>query len=441
MRGERTLTVGIRADVSTRYRSALTTASASELRRFLDDPSPEVARTAIRRLAELEGPRAAPELRRRLLSADLALVGEVAKALRRIDDREALALSLAALRSERHAHRLAAARALGALGDATAVDALRRALTDEIAGVRIAALEALVQLGADGEAVEDCASLLADRDTQVRIVAVRAVARIAPPAGRWLAPAAEDPQRLVRCEVARHLGALAPGVATALLSDDDLRVREAAAQAAGTPHLAELAELLSGDPAADVRRAAARALGRLEDGRAPQALTAGLEDRDDVVRAAVLGALERCLTRAGATRLLCGELRSSRSERRRASLYALARVAGEETASRQEADSPARQGGAAPLEPEAADCVRALARDPHPEVRLALVHTAEALLGAPEALIGELAGDPDPAVRHAAENRLLRRGEAGRGGVPTHERDQRDGRELGDEGEGDDRPE
>lgn len=85
-------------------------------------------------------------------------------------------------------------------------------------------------------------------------------------------------------------------------------------------------------------------------------------------------------------RRLCNELVSVRPERRRASLYALAHL----------------------VSFEAAEEVRRLAADPDPNVRLALLHTAEALLPDPEPLIGDLTTDADPEVRDVAELQLLR---------------------------------
>ncbi len=49
-----------------------------------------------------------------------------------------------------------------------------------------------------------------------------------------------------------------------------------------------------------------------------------------------------------------------------------------------------------------------LADDPNPEVRLALIHTAEALFDEPAPLLRYLTTDSDQAVREAAEMWLLR---------------------------------
>ena len=78
--------------------------------------------------------------------------------------------------------------------------------------------------------------------------------------------------------------------ATALLADTAVRVREAAALAAGMRELGALSVLLADDPAPGVRRACAHTLGAMSDQRVADVLASGLEDPDPLVRAAVLRA-------------------------------------------------------------------------------------------------------------------------------------------------------
>jgi HEAT repeat protein len=377
-----------RADATARLHEVRASRSPPELIASLGDPSPEVARAAIGRLVELEGPRAADPLRARLLDADLYLVADFANALKRIGASGVVELATTALGDERYSRRLAAVRALGALGDKRAAAQLRIALGDDVAGVRAAALDALAQVGDGTEVGADCARLLSDPVAHVRIAAVRSVTRLVTHPGTPLAPAAADQDRLVRLEVARHVAGLPEDAAKVLLADPDIRVREAAARAAGPRELGALSVLLTDDPAPDVRRASAHALGAMRDQRVADVLVPGLEDPDALVRAAVLRALERLLTREGAARRLCDELASERPERRRAALYALARL-------------NARERG-----PE----LSRLADDPDPDVRLALIHSAEALYEEPGPLMRYLAADSDPGVRQAAEMWLLRAG-------------------------------
>ena len=382
------------ADPTERLRVVLGTRSTAELATALEDPSPEVARAAIRRLVEIAGPGAAPQLRSRLLGADLSLVADLAKALHALGDDEAVEIAIAGLREERYVRRLAAALALARLRDNRAAGALRGALKDKLAGVRKAALGALAELGPDADSANACAELLSDRDAHVRIAAIRAVARVCARPGALLAQVARDEQQLVRLEAARHLARLPARTAAALLADPDLRVREAAAQAAGRTQLDGVATLLSNDPAADVRHAAATTLGRLGDEGTAESLMSAIEDPDAIVRVAVLRALQSVLGRAGAISQLCAALRAERPGRRRASLYALAHLEAREA----EAE------------------VARLVEDPDPGVRIALLQVADALQSNAAPLIRYLTDDPDPYVHQAAELRLLGRLRAGEAG-------------------------
>jgi len=377
-----------RADATERLRAVQSTRAPGELVASLDDPSPEVVRAAIARLVDLEGRAAAGALRDRLFTVDLSLVADVAGALRRIGDSEVVKAAIEALSDVRYSRRLAGVRALGALGDPRTAEPLRTTLEDGVAGVRSAALDALARLGprAGADAGAACARLLADPVAHVRIAAVRAVARLVTHPGGMLAPAAEDEDRFVRLEVARHVAGLPEPAAKTLLSDPEVRVREAAARAASAREAGALAVLLTDDPAPDVRRAAARTLGAMRDERVADVLIPGLDDPDPLVRAAVLRALEELLTRATAVTRLCDELGSDRPKRRRATVYALAHLKAREAAA------------------ELARC----ADDPDPDVRLALIHGAEALFEQPEPLMRYLASDADPAVRQGAEMWLLR---------------------------------
>jgi HEAT repeat protein len=100
----------------------------------MDDPSPDVVRAAITRLIEIEGARAAPRLRARLLSADLSVTADVARALRGLGDGGALQVAIDGLAAEQPSIRLAAVRALGALGDEAAAVGLRAALRIRLPG-------------------------------------------------------------------------------------------------------------------------------------------------------------------------------------------------------------------------------------------------------------------------------------------------------------------
>ena len=352
----------------------------------LGDASPDVARAAIRRLVEIEGRRAAGVFTARLLVADLSLVADLAGALRDLGDPIALEVATIGLHDAVYGHRLAAALALGVLGDRRGIDALRSVLDDPIAGVRAAALDALVKLRPPDDVAVECATLLADPDAQVRIAAVRAVVAIVPRSKGLLGPLAADADCRVRLEVARHVAALAAEWSRRLFGDADAGVRQAAAQASGPAQATALASLLASDPNSDVRRAAARALGAIKAEAVAEALVAGVEDPDALVRAAVVHALERSLTRAGAVSRLTRELAAREPQRRRWTVYALAHLKAS----------------------DAACDVWRLADDPEPDVRLALIQACSVVLADPEPLLLYMATDPDHSVQSSARNRLER---------------------------------
>lgn len=370
-----------RNDPRQRMEAVKVTESVAELARALEDPSPEVARGAVARLVEVNRRRAAPVLRERLLSSDPALVGDVARALRALGDPTVVGVAIGGLREEPYSRRLAAARALEALADPRGQDALLETLRDPIAGVRTRALAALAALGQNERAAVEASALLSDADAQVRIAAVRAILRTGRRPGALLAAAARDRDRRVRLELGRRSSALPADAARALLTDPDLRVREAAARGAGRGQVATLARMLVEDPSSDVRCAAAQSMRELADPAAADLMLPGLEDADAVVRAAALRALRTVLGTDGTVMRLREELRSPSADQRRAIVYALGHL-------------------------NATDVGRDVARlveDPEPDVRLAIIHTARALHRDPASLISHLTSDLDPGVRHSAQ--------------------------------------
>jgi HEAT repeat protein len=378
---------GARIDATTRLRAVQASRSAAELSAAVHDPSPEVARAALQRLAALNGTEAIPLLRARLLESESWLVADIAKKLQMLGDQTVVERAFDGLSDRSYSHRVRAALALGACGDARAAAALGDALGDEIAAVRIAALRALGALGPDKALATALRSALSDPDPQVRIAAVRTTARCVIGARELLANAAADGDPRVRVELVRHLSRLPKQTATALLEDREAEVRAATARGAGREHAAQLALILTADANPEVRHAAAQTLGTLGDPRIAESLVPGIEDPDALVRAAVLRALERLSTRPRAVTRLSRELSSPCPVRRRAALYGLARLGGIE------AD---------------ADAAR-LVHDENPEVRLALIHTADTLLRDPERAVQFLTCDADPGVRDSAAMWLLRR--------------------------------
>lgn len=132
----------------------------------------------------------------------------------------ALALtSLAhALDDPSHVIRMDAAKALGALGERSAVSRLAKMLGDPAAAVRAAAATALGAL----EAVERAAELqygCSDDDISVRRASIRALGNLrAEPSIPCLAKRLEDPEREIRFEAALALGSLGEAAVTSLLA-------------------------------------------------------------------------------------------------------------------------------------------------------------------------------------------------------------------------------
>lgn len=263
------------------------------------DPTPEVARAALKRLAKLGTPAEAPALRELLFAGDLSLTRDIARTLRALDDGATVDARLGAPEHPDYKHRIAALHMLELFADPSTADKVRAALRDPVGGVRAAALGALGRVGLELATARACAALLGDELPYVRIAAVHALASL-PQAGELLRIATTDSDRQVRCELAGHSHMLGADAARALINDCDPHVREAAVRAAGIVELSDLRRSLTDGPRSDVRLAAAQVLGRLGDQRAVAALITALADPAALVVAASLHALEQLLPgRAG----------------------------------------------------------------------------------------------------------------------------------------------
>jgi len=155
--------------------------------------------------------------------------------------------------------------------------------------------------------VEDLAAVLAgETDFGLRRAAVIDLGqRDGPDAVAALAAALDGDDRLIRIQAARALGDMADveaaGVLVGVLDDPDPTLRRLAARGLGdigatgatgaTGAAGVLSELLAGDPAAQVRREAARSLGWLGEASGLWALERASADPDETVRAAVDAAL------------------------------------------------------------------------------------------------------------------------------------------------------
>ncbi len=207
--------------------------------------------------------------------------------------------------------RHAIARALGAIGR-TAIRRLVAALDAADPWVSGAAAQALGQIGAP-EAILPLTRLTRHPQPWVRSAATRALARITD--GRAVRAALmtdEAPQVFWKLMALKEIGNATLQQLTGLLEDSDEAVRARAAEVlqqlgaineeaslaltlrpgpvAATEGIESLVAAL-GDPVADVRLAAAEALGKVGDGRVVPALSRLLQDGDSRVRAAAARSL------------------------------------------------------------------------------------------------------------------------------------------------------
>jgi HEAT repeat protein len=201
----------------------------------------------------------------------------------------------AALHDEHAMVQVAAARALGRLSDAEAVDALIDTLQDENPVLRETVAVALAQIG-DVRATKPLIETF--RTCRAEDIAV-SIGKIDFQALLDLLDLKDTDSNLSVIRVAMALGVLKDARAVprllVLLDDEDWRVRTASARALGKiadRRAAEpLIDALQGDVQADVRSTAAEALGRLKDPRAVEPLINALNDKAHYVRENAVNAL------------------------------------------------------------------------------------------------------------------------------------------------------
>jgi HEAT repeat protein len=364
------------------------TAEPADLLAAADDPSPDVARRALRLLARCAGAAERAALRDLVWTCDEGLAVDVTRVLRACGDGEVLETAVARLRGGPPAGRSRAARVLAALGDERARPALCRALCDANASVRAAAVEALGRTGRDAGAAACAAALVGDPAASVRRCAVRALGRLSDDPAPLVRPALADPEPSVRREPAGLAARLDAGDVGRLLGDRDIDVRREAARNAGVGAEAQLARLLKVEPHASVRLAAVQRLGLLGIEAAPRPVVdAMLEDPHALVRSAALTAARDRLPAAELVARLRGELVSPSAVRRAMALRVLGKLAAR--VSSQEA--------------------RRLAADPQVAVRQALAELLSGMVDEPADALATLLADADHGVRHAAAEHSVRR--------------------------------
>jgi HEAT repeat protein len=199
---------GARLDPGARMRAAAASSDVGSLLEAVEDPSPEVARAALRRLAAAGDPGVIERLHELIRRCDIAIAHELASALHELGDYELPGEALAMLEDGSYVRRLVALRTLSVTRDAIAADAVIPLLEDPIGGVRAAAAEALADLRPGAHSAYLCARLLGDPSADVRLLgdpsadvrrrAVAAVARCLPSIGPLLEAAVRDADPLVR---------------------------------------------------------------------------------------------------------------------------------------------------------------------------------------------------------------------------------------------------
>jgi HEAT repeat protein len=352
--------------------------SVAALLAATDDPSPDIARVALR-LGKSGAVGAAEPLRSRMLDVDPGLTADFARALAALGDEEAAGRAAGALVAGRPHRRIAAATALEVLAGEEEVPALLGALRDPLAAVRLRSLRTLARIGASVDAPA-CAVLLDDPDAAVRAAAVETVAALGPRPHRRLLMLVDDPAPAVRQALARRPALLDRRSSETLLADRQPTVRRTAVEAAGPADAPALERMLGEDRVVEVRIAAARRLAEIGRETGAEALIAALADPGLMMRAAVERALREAVGRSAAISRLLDALADADPVLRRNIVYALAHL-------------DAVEAGPAFL---------ALAQDPDREVRLAVVHCGARLFGATWSRLADLETDPDPAVAYGA---------------------------------------
>jgi HEAT repeat protein len=347
----------------------------------VEDVSLDVGRVALRRLVPLAGPAERDALRGLLLELDIGIVGDLAAALRELQDQKAPVVAAEGLRSSSTARRQKAALALRELRDPSSVSVLLGALADAHVPVRRLAIEGLAELPSTREIVSACRKALTDRDDSVRAAAVRAIARRDSAAAATLRSAVGDRAGSVREALASVSCALACETVELLLEDQAEKVRVTALRAlVDCPRRVQLSALLArlADESWHVRRAACDSVAAAGGTDAEQVLIAELVDDRLEVRGRALVALERA----------CGDKLDDVLEKTLPNADSRLRLA--------VIDILGRRGRGAVALP--------YLDDSSPEVRVVAVHALAAggSAGAEEALLRVQADDPDPTVRNAA---------------------------------------
>lgn len=212
--------------------------------------------------------------------------------------KEAVGYLIEALSDRHYGVRIAAAEALGEIGDPAAVEALVRTLGDAREDVRIAAVSALGRIG-DRRAVKPLIRLFRGRYHGVRVAAADAVAEFGRDALGELEEALNDPLPVVRVTAARAIGKIGATESIPLLishlGDAAPDVRWSVARALSTFGAMAVEPIFHvlRTGSREMRLAAVDALWEISDERAGDALRYALDDEDEEVRAKAAAALRK----------------------------------------------------------------------------------------------------------------------------------------------------
>ncbi|MFA6002428.1 MAG: HEAT repeat domain-containing protein, partial [Elusimicrobiota bacterium] len=384
--------------------------AAPELTALLADPVSGVRSEAADALGYIgaQAQSATPQLIALLSDAEMSVVNSAARALDKIGAPDEAAHPLA-LALERNSY--SAASALKHMGLA-ALPEVWPELSCSTASVRVAALEILGEVGpAAASGVSEVERLLRDPAAAVRKAAVSALAAVSGArAQAKLIRALHDQDAGIRAVAANALGKIGASGNAAVVSelllalkDDDAGVRYYAMDALcelrpGKEHMPDIAQAFQ-DPAANVQKSAALALGDMGGEALPHLLAAAASIKNSTRQAAV-GGLGRLLRNAS-----LGNKRA---------LDGLAKTLSDKNAEVRCAAAKELNSSVRNAKPAAAQLLAAL-EDPNACVRVNALAALEPAGAATPARMIPLLKDRDRDVRQAAARTLGKLGLAARG--------------------------
>ena len=280
------------------------TITAARLNSLLSSASANVRESAALAAANSDHKEAIPALQRMLDDQSPAVVAMAAYALGELEDKSSVPALVKLVRSGDEHVRLSAIWALGQLEDGRAVSAIITTLRDQNVAIRRMSADVLGQFNDDSEKSQAIAplelALQGDADPEVRAQAAKSLGQISSPSSATaLGRALSDADISVRRAAAEAIGDLddvrvAPAGLVAALNSPDPELRYRAAKAIASiadPATTSAVIGILSSPDAELRKDAVEALGKIGTQPAVQAITKALNDRDPEVRKAAAEAL------------------------------------------------------------------------------------------------------------------------------------------------------